>query len=135
MRPGPGFVISFTPRHFPQSRLKMKQTIKHTALASTLLLAAVAARYSPAADRQDKQDKQDDTIGTESRTVAPFTSINISGPFRVIVTAQGGNSVELSGLRRKFADIETSVAGDTLTVRQPRQKNNGWSFNFSWGKK
>jgi hypothetical protein len=102
----------------------MKTTIKQTTLACALLLAAGLSHAD---------SKQDDTIATESRTVAPFTAINIMGPFRVIVTPQGGNTVQLSGLKRQFAEIETSVNGDTLTVRQPRQKK-GWTINFGWGK-
>ena len=103
----------------------MKQTIKPAALASTLLLAASLAGAA---------DKADNTYGSETRTVAPFSNLNIIGPFRVIVTAQPGNTVELSGLRRQFAEIETSVNGDTLTLRQPRKQNAGWTFNLSWGR-
>jgi hypothetical protein len=104
----------------------MQQTIKHAALATTLLLA-VAVAATPA------DNKQDESYGTETRTVAAFSNINLIGPFQVIVTAQGANAIEISGPRRQFAEIETSVSGDTLTVRQP-SKNKGWSFNFSWGK-
>jgi hypothetical protein len=103
----------------------MKQTIKHAALATTLLLAATTGH---AADT-----KPDNTYGSETRPVAPFSNINLIGPFQVIVTAQGANAVELSGPRSQFADIETVVENDTLTVRQPR-KQKGWSFNLSWGK-
>jgi hypothetical protein len=108
----------------------MKQTIKHQALACTLLAAAIAAGYAQADTKAES--KPDNAIVTETRTVAPFTSINLNGPFRVIVTNQAGNGIELSGPRKKLADIETSVSGDTLTVRQPRKKSNGWVFNFNW---
>jgi hypothetical protein len=103
----------------------MKHTLTHAALASTLLLAVAGGAHAA--------DKQDDSYGTEKRTVAAFSNINLIGPFHVIVTADAGNTIELSGLRRQFADIETAVNGDTLTVRQPR-KGNGWTFNFSFGR-
>jgi hypothetical protein len=79
----------------------MKQTIKHAALATTLLLAVAVAGH--AAD-----NKQDESYGTETRTVAAFSNINLIGPFHVIVTAQGANAIELSGPRRQLAEIETS---------------------------
>jgi len=103
------------------------KTLHHAALASTLLLAAITAPALAA-------DKQDNSYGTETRTVTSFSNLNLMGPFRVIVTPDAGNTIELSGLRRQFADIETSVNGDTLTVRQPRNERNGWHFNFSFGK-
>ena len=102
----------------------MKQTIKHAALSATLLLAASLTQAA---------DKPDNSYGSETRTVAPFSNLNLIGPFNVIVTAAGANTVELSGPRNQFAEIETSVNGDTLTVRQPR-KQKGWTFNLSWGK-
>ena len=108
----------------------MKQTIKHSALACTLLAAAIGAGFAQADSKQE--DNKDGAIGTETRTVAPFTGINLIGPFHVIVTNQAGNGVELTGPRKKLAEIETSVSGDTLTVRQPRKKSSGWVFNFSW---
>ncbi len=92
------------------------KTLHHAALASTLLFAAAITAPALAAD------KQDNSYGTETRTVAAFSSLNLIGPFRVIVTPDAGNTIELSGLRRQFADIETSVNGDTLTVRQPRKE-------------
>ncbi|HWW70802.1 MAG TPA: DUF2807 domain-containing protein, partial [Duganella sp.] len=109
----------------------MNRTIKHRALACTLLAAAIAGGFAQADNKQD-DNKQDAAIGTETRTVAPFTGVNLIGPFRVIVTSQGGNGIELTGPRKKLAEIETSVSGDTLTVRQPRKKSSGWVFNFSW---
>jgi hypothetical protein len=109
----------------PIIETNMKQTIQHAALATTLLLAATAGHAADA--------KPDNTYGSETRTVAAFSNINLIGPFQVIVTAQGANAVELSGPRSQFAEIETTVENDTLTVRQPR-KQKGWSFNFGWGK-
>jgi DUF4097 and DUF4098 domain-containing protein YvlB len=66
--------------------------------------------------------------------VAAFSNIAVDGPFHVIISSQPGTSIELSGQRRQLAEIETSVSGDTLTVRQPRHKSKGWTFNFSWNK-
>jgi hypothetical protein len=104
----------------------MKQTLQYAALASTLLLAAAAAGAG--------DNKQNESHGTETRTVAAFSSINLMGPFDVIVTSDAGNTIELSGPRQRLTDIETSVSNDTLTVRQPRKQQKGWIFNFGWGK-
>ena len=98
----------------------MKQTLHHAALASTLLLATVAVH---AAD-------QTKDYGSETRNVAAFTSINLIGPFDVIVTPDAGNTIELSGPRQRFADIETTVSDGTLTVRQPSKQKKGWIINF-----
>ncbi|MET0322103.1 MAG: hypothetical protein ABW069_15390 [Duganella sp.] len=43
--------------------------------------------------------KPDSTPITERRTVAPFTAIHLSGPFRVVVTTQAADTIELSGPR------------------------------------
>lgn len=119
----------------------MTLTIKQKPLACTLAAAAIAAMaggYAQADNRaEDKADKTADkkaeyAVVTENRTVAPFTSINLDGPFRVIVTAQGANAIELSGPRKKLAAIETTVSGDTLSVRQQSKKTSGWHFNFNW---
>jgi len=104
----------------------MKQTIQHAALASTLLLAAAGAHAA---------DKPNNDYGSETRTVAAFHNINLMGPFNIIVTADAGNSIELSGPRRRFADIETTVSDGTLTVRQPSRQKKGWSINFDWSGK
>ena len=104
----------------------IKQTIRHTTLAAALLFTALAAGHAHA------DSKADSSFTTERRTVAPFSSIHLGIPYQVIITADTGNTIELSGPRDKLADIETSVSGDTLTVRRPARS--GWSFNFSSGK-
>lgn len=104
----------------------LKHTIRHTTLAAAMLFTALAAGHARA------DSKADSTYTTERRTVAPFSSIHLGIPYQVIITADTGNTIELSGPRDKLADIETTVSGDTLTVRRPSR--NGWSFNFSASK-
>lgn len=104
----------------------IKHTLRHTTLAAAMLFTAIAPGHAHA------DSKADSTYTTERRTVAPFSSIHLGIPYQVIITADAGNTVELSGPRDKLADIETTVSGDTLTVRRP--SHNGWSFNFSAGK-
>ena len=104
----------------------IKHTIRHTTLAAAMLFTTFAAGHAHA------DSKADSTYTTERRTVAPFSSIHLGIPYQVIITADTGNTIELSGPRDKLADIETTVSGDTLTVRRPSR--NGWSFNFSAGK-
>ncbi|WP_229223607.1 GIN domain-containing protein [Duganella sp. sic0402] len=108
------------------TRTTMKQTIQHAALASAMLLAMAGAH---AAD-----SKQNASYGSETRNVAAFSNINLIGPFRVIVTPDAGNAIELSGPSQRLSEIETSVSGDTLTVRYQSRQKKGWTINFNWGK-
>jgi hypothetical protein len=112
----------------------LKHTIRHTTLISSMSSAMFAAMLftTLAAGHAHADSKADSTFTTERRTVAPFSSIHLGIPYQVIITADTGNTIELSGPRDKLADIETTVSGDTLTVRRPSR--NGWSFNFSAGK-
>jgi hypothetical protein len=110
-------------------KTKLSTTRLSAAIAASLLLASLPAYADNKTD-----SKADLTIGTETRNVAAFSNIAVDGPLHVIITSQGSTGIELSGQRRQFAEIETSVSGDTLTVRQQRHKSKGWSFNFSWNK-
>jgi hypothetical protein len=104
----------------------LKHKIRHTTLAAAMLFTALAGGQAHA------DSKSDSPYTTERRTVAPFSSIHLGIPYQVIVTADSGNTVELSGPRDQLAEIETTVSGDTLTVRRP--SHNGWSFQFNSGK-
>jgi hypothetical protein len=70
-------------------------------------------------------------VVTEQRAVGAFTAIELSGPCKVVVRAQGKPSLELSGERKQLDDIETVVRGDTL-VGRPVARN---AFHFSLGKR
>jgi hypothetical protein len=65
---------------------------------------------------------------TEQRPVAALRAIELSGPYRVLIRAQGKPALELSGERKQLAEVETIVSGDTLIVRPvPR---NGFHFGI-----
>jgi hypothetical protein len=68
----------------------------------------------------------------EQRKVAPFKAIETSGPYHVIVKAQGVAAVDVAGDAKQLADVETVVVGDTLLVRP--LKRNTFGFHFSFGK-
>jgi len=89
-------------------------------MKTTLALAALAMLTSSAsaADRI-----------VEQRPVAAFSSIDVSGPYRVVVHAKGTPGLRLEGEAATLARIETTLRGDTLVVRtQPRDRS--W---FSFG--
>jgi hypothetical protein len=62
---------------------------------------------------------------TEQRTVGAFSAVDVSGPYKVIVRAQGQQSVSLSGEAKDLAEIETVLRGNTLVVR-PRHREKFW---------
>ncbi|CUI08072.1 DUF2807 domain-containing protein [Massilia sp. P8910] len=73
---------------------------------ATLLCAAAASHAQATSD---------------VRKVAPFHAIELSGPYKVVITGQGTQALELSGQRKELERIETIVQGDTLIVR-PRSR-------------
>jgi hypothetical protein len=99
----------------------MKQPIQRAVLA-TLTLAAGLSSAAAAADNAP---------ATESRPVAAFSKIELDVPYDVTVTAQGAPAVDLSGPRKLFANIDTTVVGDTLVVRSHQHAG----FNFHFGKR
>src|ERR1700756_2421237 len=81
---GAGFYLivhTINHRHH-RKRDAMKRMIPATALASSLVLSALILPSSHA------ETKPDDVVGTETRAVAPFSAIALSGPFHVIITGQ-----------------------------------------------
>lgn len=67
---------------------------------------------------------------TEQRSVGAFSAVDVSGPYKVIVRAQGQQSVSLEGEAKDLAEVETVLRGNTLVVK-PRQRDriNWISFN------
>src|SRR5471032_1472499 len=102
----------------------MKHLIQCTALATLLLAAGAGSAATPPATT-------DNSIGSEARPVTSFSKIELDVPYDITVTAQGAPAVVLSGPRKDFANIDTSVVGDTLIVRS-RQHNH---FSFHFGKR
>ncbi|MDB5934557.1 MAG: hypothetical protein JWQ01_1901 [Massilia sp.] len=66
---------------------------------------------------------------TEQRTVAAFRAIELSGPYRVLIKAQGRQALELAGESEELAKVETFVRGDTLVVRPVPTK--GFHFGIT----
>jgi archaellum component FlaG (FlaF/FlaG flagellin family) len=106
--------------------IKMKKLIT-TSLALSLIALGVSSLHAnasgPAPESAD--------VGREARTVAAYTAIEVSGPYKVLINASGATrALELSGWRKDMADLETYVEKDTLHIR-PRSRN---SFTFRFGK-
>jgi len=102
----------------------MKTILKHTALAATLAAGFIAIQTGHAEPAANETT-------TQQRTVGAFSALELAGPYRVLVRAQGKPSVELSGERKLLDDIETVVRGDTLVVRPVSRSG----FHFSIGKR
>lgn len=99
-----------------------------TVLKPALLAAAIAAGFLAT---QASRAEAPVAAVTLQRNVAAFSAIELSGPYDVVVRAQGRQAVTLSGERKQLDEIETFVRGDTLVVR-PVERN---GFHFSWGKR
>lgn len=97
-------------------------------LKPALLAAAIAAGFL--ATQASHAESPGQPV-TQQRQLAAFSAIELSGPYDVVVRAQGRQAVELSGDPKLLDEIETVVRGDTLLVR-PVQR---MGFNFSWGKR
>src|SRR5471032_1071781 len=102
----------------------MKHLIQCTALATLLLAAGAGSAATPPATT-------DNIIGSEARPVTSFSKIELDVPYDITVTAQGAPAVVLSGPRKDFANIDTSVVGDTLIVRSRQHSH----FSFHFGKR
>src|SRR5471032_3174714 len=102
----------------------MKHLIQRTALATLLLAAGAGSAATPPATT-------DNSIGSEARPVTSFSKIELDVPYDITVTAQGAPAVVLSGPRKDFANIDTSVVGDTLIVRSRQHSH----FSFHFGKR
>lgn len=100
----------------------------NTVLKPALLAAAIAAGFLAT---QASHAEAPAAPVTLQRTVEAFSAIELSGPYEVVVRAQGRQALTLSGERKQLDEIETFVRGDTLVVR-PVERN---GFHFSWGKR
>lgn len=98
--------------------------LKQTALATLLAVSVLAAPALYA-------DAGNQDVVSEQRQFGAFTAIDLSGPYKVAITTQGGNALSLTGTREQLADVETVVNGDTLVVR-PVQRH---AFFFGFGKR
>lgn len=101
----------------------MKTVLKPVLLAAAISAGFLATQASHAESPAGPVSQQ--------RSVQPFSAIELSGHYKVVVRAQGRQALELRGERKELDEIETFVRGDTLVVR-PVQRN---GFHFSWGKR
>lgn len=92
----------------------MPNAFTHSLLAAAALSLGAAAIAAPV---------------TEQRTVGAFTAVDVSGPYKVVVRAQGQQSVSLQGEAKDLAEIETVLRGNTLVVRPRRDKSTWLNFN------
>lgn len=99
-------------------------SIKYTALA-----IALAAGLAFASSGQAESQRPERT--SEQRQVGAFQNIDLSGPYRVVIKAQGTPSLAMSGSPKLLAEVETRVSGDTLIVR-PVNRGGMW---FSFGRR
>ena len=86
-------------------------TSKNITYPALALLAAAAAATALAAPV------------TQQRSMAAFSAIDISGPYEVVVRAQGAQSVSLSGEQKDLADVDTVMRGTTLVIKPKTQRN------------
>lgn len=98
-----------------------------TVLKPALLAAAIGAGFLAT---QASHAETPPAAVSLQRNVAAFSAIELSGPYDVVVRAQGRQSLTLSGERKDLDQIETFVRGDTLVVRPARRSR----FQFSWSK-
>jgi len=102
----------------------MNKLITYGAAVSLIALGVTALHASP----PDSEKKADLTPTRENRPVTAFSRIELEGPYKVLINAQGETGVEVSGPKRQVEQLETVVQGDTLHVRPLRR--NHWVFSF-----
>jgi len=110
--------------HHKNNKDAMQTRIKHTAFAAVAFCAGAFLLQPVTA--QDQRPAP--TL--EKRAVAPFHALELSGPFRVVVSP-GAPSLELSGAPSALAGIESEVRGGTLYVRQKSR----WGIHLGPDKK
>ncbi|UUZ50120.1 hypothetical protein LP420_08980 [Massilia sp. B-10] len=78
----------------------MHTPIKPISLAAALVFGVFAAQAATAQSN----------VVTEQRQLGAFKAIELSGPYQVVIKAQGTQSVSLSGPKDKLAEVETRSA-------------------------
>ena len=76
----------------------MNTTLKLAALAALVACGTISALPSQA-------DELPKNAVTEKRQVQPFTSIESAGPYRVIIRAQGADSLLRRAVGRSYAEL------------------------------
>lgn len=108
--------------------MTMKTTLQLTALAALVLAATATQMAFATAGAPESSPASTRGMATDQRQLAPFSAIELTGPYHVIIDAQGRQAVSVTGPGKELADVETVVRGDTLVVRPVRR--NIVSFRF-----
>lgn len=90
--------------------------IKHMGWLLLLTLAACEVHVS------GDEVKGSGKLAVEKREVGAFSAIEMSGSFDLIVTGEGGPSVEVSGDDNLVNQITTVVSGDTLVIGRKKHR-------------
>lgn len=106
------------------SENKMNKLLTYGAALSLIALGVSALHASP----PESEKKADYTPTRENRPATAFSRIEIEGPYKVLIDAQGAPAIEVSGPKRQVEQLETVIQGDTLHVRPLRR--NHWVFGF-----
>lgn len=96
---------------------------KLTALAAALACGLIAAQAGIA-----QPQPQAGGAVTEGRAVGAFSAIELSGPWHVVIDAQGKPGLSLTGERKDIDEVVTEMRGDTLVVHS--RSHIGFYFNF-----
>ncbi|MES2074845.1 MAG: hypothetical protein V4462_04425, partial [Pseudomonadota bacterium] len=94
-------------------------------LLLSLLVGLGAVQAVRADDRSRPASAADAAVGVEHRSLAPFSAIDVSGPYQLVVSAQGERGLDLRGPSKQFADLDSKVVGETLVLRPVKRV--GWS--------
>lgn len=98
----------------------------HIVLKTTLIVGAIGAGLlSQGATRAQASGPRI----LEQRTVGAFSAIDASGPFDIVVQAQGAPGLALTGERDQLEQVETFVRGDTLVLRPTGRVR--WTFGYT----
>ncbi|HEX8788577.1 MAG TPA: DUF2807 domain-containing protein, partial [Telluria sp.] len=106
----------------------MKTAIKLTAIAAALACGLIVTQAGIA---QPQMPAQNGAV-TEQRPVGAFSAIELHGPYRVLIEAQGKPALSVTGERKDIDEVVTEVHGDTLVVHPRNQV--GFTFNLNFGK-
>ncbi len=108
-----------------------RQPVRTYALITAMAVLLASGGCSFNYDTETQEIKPSDKLISEMRTVAGFDTIRNATAFDLLVTAEGANSVEVTGSDNLVAEIETVVEGNSLIIRQ--KKDGHLRFSWNWG--
>lgn len=89
-------------------------------------LIAVAAALAAAACSQTRAEEGGPTVKRQYQ-VGAFQSIEVAGPYEVVVTTGGAPSVTASGPEKLLERLVVEVKGDRLLIHPRKDKGFNWS--------